>query len=69
MTDDPKTPPPAERRKNLLLRTLVEEMMAQVRELQRHAGPWSPEERARLEDDLERIMSKVRLEAFARTRK
>jgi len=58
-----------ERRRNIMLRELVDDMMTQLRELQRHAGPLSPDERARLEDDLERIMTKVRLAAFSRTRK
>ena len=58
-----------ERRRNIMLRELVDDMMTQVRELQRHAGPLAPDERARLEDDLERIMTKVRLAAFSRTRK
>jgi hypothetical protein len=58
----------ADRRRNMLLRTLIDEMMVQLRELQRHSGPWSADERARLEDDLERIMTRVRLEAFARSR-
>ena len=58
-----------ERRRNIMLRELVDDMMTQLRELQRHAGPLAPDERARLEDDLERIMTKVRLAAFSRTRK
>jgi hypothetical protein len=60
----PPSGPPADRRKNLLLRTLIDDMMEQLRELQRHAGPWPPEERARLEADLERIMAQVRSQAF-----
>jgi hypothetical protein len=58
--------PAAERRRNLLLRTLVDEMLAQVRELQQHAGPWPPDERARAEEALARIMSQVRSEAVRR---
>ena len=61
--------PGRERRRNTLLRELVDDMLLQLRELQRHAGPISAEERARLEDDLERIMTKVRLAAFSRARK
>jgi hypothetical protein len=56
----------AERRKNLLLRTLIDEMMGQIRELQQHAGPWPTEERARLEADLDRIMAQVRSQAFTK---
>jgi hypothetical protein len=57
MTD--ATPKP-ERRKNELLRMLINEMMAQIRELQQHEGPWPAEERERAERDLERIMQQVR---------
>jgi hypothetical protein len=59
---DPR--PSAERRTNLLFRSLIDEMMGQVRELQAHAGPWPADERARAEADLERIMGKVRAGAF-----
>lgn len=56
-------PPFAERRKNVLFRSLIDEMMVQFRELKSHSGPWPDEERARAEADLERIMSRVRAEA------
>jgi hypothetical protein len=49
-----------ERRRDPLLRTLVDEMMQQIRELRAHSGPWPADERARIEADLERIMSQVR---------
>ena len=49
-----------ERRKNELLRLLINEMMQQIRELHAHAGPWPAEERAKMEADLERIMAQVR---------
>ena len=58
--------PRAERR-NVLLRMLIDDMLVMVREMQRHAGPWSAEERARAESDLERIMSQVRNEALHRS--
>lgn len=57
-TSDPGAQP--ERRKNALLRMLINEMMAQIRELQQHAGEWPEEERERAERDLERIMQQVR---------
>lgn len=60
-------PEPAERRRNLFLRSLIDDMIAQVRELQQHAGPWPPDERARAEAALERIMSQVRSEALRRS--
>jgi len=53
-----------ERRTNRLLRLLVDEMLEQVRELQRHAGPWPPDERAAAEEALARIMSQVRQAAI-----
>ena len=56
----------ADRRRNLLLRTLIDDMLAQVRELQQHAGPWPPDERARAEEALARIMAQVRGEALRR---
>ncbi len=56
--------PDEERRKNLLFRTLIDEMLTQVREMQAHAGPWPESERARAEADLERIMRQVREEAL-----
>lgn len=49
-----------ERRKNALLRLLINEMMQQIRELQQHDGPWPEAERAKVEGDLERIMLQVR---------
>lgn len=57
-----ETVPRAER-KNLLLRMLVEDMLEQVRELQRQAGSWPAEERRQAEEALERIMTQVRREA------
>lgn len=49
-----------ERRKNDLLRLLINEMMQQIRELQSHQGPWPTAERERVERDLDRIMEQVR---------
>ena len=49
-----------ERRKNDLLRLLINEMMQQIRELQAHQGPWPTDERERVERDLDRIMEQVR---------
>ena len=54
----------AERRVNPLLRLLVDEMMAQVRQLSLHVGPWTAGERAQAEEALARIMSRVRDEAM-----
>ena len=49
-----------DRRRDPLFRSLIDEMMQQIRELRAHAGPWPAEERERVEADLERIMSQVR---------
>jgi len=54
---------PVERRQNVLFRTLIDEMLAQVREMRAHSGPWPVAERERAEADLERIMVQVRSEA------
>jgi hypothetical protein len=60
------TPPGDERRHNPLLRMLIDEMLEQVRELHRHAGPWPEAEREAAEAALERIMTQVRSEASTR---
>lgn len=49
-----------DRRRDVLFRSLIDDMMHQIRELRSHAGPWPDEERARVEADLERIMAQVR---------
>ncbi len=56
-----------EQRQNLLLRMLINEMLDQVREMHRHAGPWPTEERATAEAALERIMTQVRAEALRKS--
>ena len=57
---------PREQRKNVLLRILINDMLEQVRELHRNAGPWPADERANAEAALERIMMQVRQEALRR---
>ena len=52
-----------DRRSQLGLRALIDEMLQQVRELNRHAASWDPEERAKAEQQLEMIMARVRDEA------
>jgi hypothetical protein len=52
-----------DRRSQLGLRALIDEMLQQVRELNRHATTWDPEERAKAEQQLEMIMARVRDEA------
>ena len=53
-------PDRTERRRDPLFRSLIDDMMQQIRELRAHAGPWPPDERAQVEADLERIMAQVR---------
>lgn len=53
-----------ERRRDPLFRSLIDEMLEQIRELRSHAGPMPVEERARVEADLERIMAQVRQAAL-----
>ena len=55
-----QSPPVPDRRRDPLFRSLIDEMMQQIRELRAHAGPWPPDERAQVEADLERIMEQVR---------
>lgn len=68
MTDAPDAgaaggPPQDERRVRAGLRTLVDEMMAQLRTAAA-SDAWTEEERARAEADLARIMAQVRTETF-----
>ena len=51
-----------ERRMNDALRTLVDEMMSQIRDMA-HQERWTTDERQRAELDLERVMAQVRREA------
>ena len=54
------------RRNNLVLRALIDEMLERVRELNRAGGVWSTEERARAEAELDAIMARVRRVASQR---
>ncbi len=49
-----------DRRSNLVLRALIDEMLERVRELNRRSGTWSGEDRARAEAELDSIMARVR---------
>ncbi len=54
MSDDQKTQQSVDdRRSQLGLRALINEMLQQVRELNRHAASWDPDERAKAEQQLE----------------
>ncbi|HJR65173.1 MAG TPA: hypothetical protein VJ802_02000 [Gemmatimonadaceae bacterium] len=64
VSDDQKTQQSVDdRRSQLGLRALIDEMLQQVRELNRHAATWDPDERAKAEQQLEMIMARVRDEA------
>jgi hypothetical protein len=52
------------RRSNFVLRALVDEMLEQVRELDRSAGALSREERASAELALDQLMARVRRAAL-----
>jgi hypothetical protein len=52
--------PGSERRSNLVLRALIDEMLERVRELNRNTGAWTAEERSKAEADLNAIMARVR---------
>ena len=54
------------RRNNLVLRALIDEMLERVRELNRANGVWTPDERARAEAELDAIMARVRRVAAQR---
>ena len=49
-----------DRRSNLVLRALIDEMLERVREMNRNTGIWSFEERSRAEAELDSIMARVR---------
>ena len=59
-------PDPNDRRSNLVLRALIDEMLERVRELNRNNGVWTPDERARAEAELDAIMARVRRVAARR---
>lgn len=56
-TESPST---SDRRSNLVLRALIDEMLERVRELNRNAGSWPAPVRAKAEADLDAIMARVR---------
>jgi hypothetical protein len=51
---------PNERRANLELRAVIDEMLERVRDFRRLTGAWTREEREQAERELEAIMSRVR---------
>jgi hypothetical protein len=63
--DRPNPTPGSERRRNVALRELIDEMMASIRHATQ-GNLWSAEERAQYERELAMIMSRVRTEAVAK---
>jgi len=59
------TAPNPDRRSNLVLRALIDDMLDRVRELNRNSNSWSENEREHAEADLESIMARVRRIASA----
>jgi len=51
---------PSERRANLELRAVIDEMLERVRDFRRLTGAWTKEEREQAERELETIMARVR---------
>jgi len=54
---------PNERRANLELRSVIDEMLERVRDFRRLTGAWTREEREQAERELEAIMARVRAAA------
>jgi hypothetical protein len=50
-------------RSQYALRALIDEMLTRLREAS-NTGDWTPESRARMEEELSRLMEMVRLEAL-----
>lgn len=50
----------SDRRSNLVLRALIDEMLERVRELNRHTASLAPDDRAKAESELDSIMARVR---------
>jgi hypothetical protein len=55
---------PSERRANLELRAVIDEMLERVRDFRRLTGAWTIEEREQAERELELIMARVRAAAI-----
>jgi len=59
--------PDLERRRNAALRELIDELLFRVRDANQHMDFWTPEERAKAEQELSTIMSRVRGAALHKT--
>jgi len=56
----PAARPDQERRRNDALRELIDELLFRVRDANQRLDFWTPEERAKAEEELNTIMSRVR---------
>jgi hypothetical protein len=50
-----------DRRSNLELRAVIDEMLERIRDYRVLTGAWTPEERVQAERELEAIMTRIRL--------
>ena len=57
---EPAIKPDLDRRRNAALRELIDELLFRVRDANQHLDFWTPEERAKAEEELTVIMSRVR---------
>jgi hypothetical protein len=57
---DRTNPSPSERRSNLELREVIDDMLDRIRDFRRLTNVWTPEERALAERELERLMVRLR---------
>lgn len=61
MTDtEPQAPDQTKPRSNFVLRALIDEMLEQVRTLDRRSAAMSDDERAQAEQELDALMARVR---------
>ena len=65
---EPAAKPEHERRKNAALRELIDELLFRVRDANQHIDFWTPEERAKAEEELNMIMTRVRGAALHKSR-
>lgn len=62
--NEPEVPSYVKRRSNFVLRALVDEMLEQVRLLDRASATMAPDERAAAEAQLDALMARVRRAAL-----
>ena len=65
---NPAVQPELERRRNAALRELIDELLFRVRDANQHLDFWTPEERAKAEEELSTIMSRVRGAALQKSK-